>query len=93
MDSTVLLMLLQRVFIEGRAVGRHEGLLLRPEATPDELPEVTAPIRERGHLSLHAGGGQPRLRVLRQPDPLVDLGAAHPDEPAPYDPPPPPRAA
>jgi len=93
MEPAVLLMLLHRVFIEGRAVGRHEGLHLRPEATPDDLPDVAAPIRERGHLSLHRGGGQPHLRVLRQPDPLVELGAAHPDEPPPYDPPPPPRAA
>ena len=93
MEPAVLLMLLHRVFIEGRAVGRHEGLHLRPEATPDDLPDVAAPI-QRGHLSLHRGGGQPHLRVLRVPDPLVELGAAHPDEPPPDDDGPlPPRAA
>ena len=68
-----------------RAAGRLEGMGLREEETPDELPDLAEPIQERGHLSLHPGGGQPRLRVVRAPDPLVGLGAAHPDEPPPLD--------
>jgi len=75
----------QLCLVAERAAGRLEGMGLREEETPDELPDLADPIQERGHLSLHPGGGQPRLRVVRAPDPLVDLGAAHPDEPPPSD--------